>query len=141
VENIAAGPPIPQSEDPTELVSVPARLVKKGFRYYAATIRGASMAEAGIRDGDVALIRYADTPVDGAIQVVRYQGRSTLKRLREIEGGGWEMHYEDGSGTVAPLDSGDYETQGDCVAVLTGIAVPEGRKTGREAHEKPVENR
>jgi SOS-response transcriptional repressor LexA len=141
VENIAAGPPIFQSEDLTGSISVPSRLIKKGYRYYAATIRGASMSETGIRDGDAVLIRHTDVPADGAIQVVRYQGKSTLKRLREAEGRGWEMHYEDGSGKVVPLVSGDYEVQGEFVAVLPPSAVPEGRKKGRQAHEKPLENR
>jgi repressor LexA len=128
VEDIAAGTPIPQSEDQSRLVSVPRRLIKKGSRYYAASIRGGSMSEAGIRDGDLVLIRCADAPRDGAVQVVRYQGKSTLKRLREREGRGWELHYEDGSGRVIPVDSGDYQVQGDFVAVLPENAVPEGRK-------------
>ena len=141
VENIAAGPPISQSEDLTGCISVPARYIKKGHRYYAATIRGTSMSETGIRDGDAVLVRCTGTPASGAIQVLRYQGRSTLKRLREVEGGGWEMHYEDGSGKVVPLDSGDYEVQGEFVAVLPGTGVPEGRKKGRQTHGKPFKNR
>jgi repressor LexA len=141
VEDIAAGPPIAQSEDQTGLVSVPARLVKKGFRYYAASVRGGSMIEAGIRDGDMVLIRHTDTPADRAIQVVRYHGKSTLKRLREVEGKGWELHYEDGSGRVVLLDSGGYEVQGEFVAILPKIVVPEAPKKGRRTHEKPFENR
>jgi SOS-response transcriptional repressor LexA len=126
VEDIAAGPPIAQSEDQSGLVSAPAWLIRKGSRYYAATVRGTSMSEVGIRDGDRVLIRHTDAPVDGAIQVVRHQGKSTLKRLKEIEGVGWEMHYEDGSGKVVPLDSGDYEIQGEFAAVLPQNAVREG---------------
>jgi SOS-response transcriptional repressor LexA len=141
MEDIAAGPPIAQSEDQTGLVSVPARLIRKGGRYYAARVRGTSMAEVGIRDGDLVLIRHADVPVDGAVQVVRYQGKSTLKRLREIEGGGWELHYEDGSGKVISVTSGDYEVQGEFVAILPGIGGPEGRQKGRRTHEEPFKNR
>jgi SOS-response transcriptional repressor LexA len=126
VEDIAAGPPIAQSEDQSGLVSAPAWLIRKGSRYYAASIRGTSMSEVGIRDGDRVLIRHTDAPVDGAIQVVRHQGKSTLKRLKEIEGGGWEMHYEDGSGKVVPLDSGDYEIQGEFATVLPQNAVRDG---------------
>ena len=118
VDDIAAGPPISQSEDQTQFVWVPARLVKNGFLYYAASIRGSSMAEAGIRDGDMVLIRHTDEPRDRAIQVVRYDGKSTIKRLREIEGKGWELHYEDGSGKVIPANSVDYQVQGEFVAIL-----------------------
>jgi SOS-response transcriptional repressor LexA len=141
VENVAAGPPIAQSEDQTGLVSVPARHIRKKFRYYAAAIRGTSMAEVGIRDGDMVLIRCTDTPANGAIQVVRHEGKSTLKRLRETRGGGWELHYEDGSGKVLRLESGDYEVQGEFVTVLPGIRAPEEGKNPPETHEKPLENR
>jgi SOS-response transcriptional repressor LexA len=141
VEDIAAGPPIDQSEDHSRLISVPVRLVKKAGRYYAASIRGTSMSEAGIRDGDLVLISQSDTPRDGAIQVVRYRGKSTLKRLREVEGGGWELHYEDGSGRVIPVDSGDYQVQGDFVAVLPENALPDAPKKGHQSAGKPFKNR
>jgi SOS-response transcriptional repressor LexA len=118
VRDIAAGPPIPQAEDTDQYARAPARLIKKGHRYYAASIRGGSMAEASIRDGDTVLIRYSGAPRDGAIQVVRCRDRSTLKRLREVEGKGWEIHYEDGTGTVVPLNSAQYEIQGDFIAIL-----------------------
>ena len=118
VHDIAAGPPIAMDEDRSETVAVPARLLRKGGQYYAATVRGGSMAEAGIRDGDTVLIRHADAPRDGAIQVVRYRDKSTLKLLREAEGGGWELHYRDGTGRVIRCDSNEYETLGEFEAVL-----------------------
>jgi SOS-response transcriptional repressor LexA len=117
VWDIAAGPPIDIDEDRGEAAAVLKRRLKKGERYYAASIRGGSMAEAGIRDGDMVLIRYADVPKDGFIQVVRYKDQSTLKRLRKT-GKGWELHYEDGSGRVITGDSADYEVQGEFIAVL-----------------------
>ncbi|MDR1836392.1 MAG: helix-turn-helix domain-containing protein [Treponema sp.] len=131
VWDIAAGPPIAQSEDRSETVAVPARLLRKGERYYAASVRGGSMAEAGIRDGDMVLIRFADVPRDGAIQVVRYQDKSTLKRLRKIEGKGWELHYEDGSGRLISCTSNDYEVQGEFVAILPG------KSSGQKKRKSP----
>jgi SOS-response transcriptional repressor LexA len=120
VWDIAAGPPITQSDDSGETVSVPSRLLKKGERYYVASVRGGSMIEAGIRDGDRIIIRCADVPKDGAIQVIRYKDKSTLKRLRQTAKG-WELHYEDGSGRVISGDSADYEVQGEFIAVLLPI--------------------
>jgi SOS-response transcriptional repressor LexA len=76
------------------------------------------MAAAGIPNGCTILIRRSDTPRDGAIQVVAYQGKSTLKRLREREGLGWELQYEDGTNRTIAADSGEYLIQGDFVAVL-----------------------
>jgi len=120
VHDIAAGPPIDIDEDRSETARVPARLLRKGGQFYAATVRGGSMAEAGIRDGDTVLVRRADAPKDGAVQVVRYRDKSTLKRLRETANGGWELHYEDGSGRVILCASGGYEVQGEFVAILPG---------------------
>jgi len=117
VWDIAAGPPMTQSDDPGETAPVPSRLLRKGEHYYVASVRGDSMTEVGIRDGDMLLIRCADVPKDGAIQVVRYKDKSTLKRLRKTEKG-WELHYEDGSGRVITGDSADYEVQGEFIAVL-----------------------
>jgi SOS-response transcriptional repressor LexA len=119
VEDIAAGPPIPQSEAAGLFARVPREYIRGGkSEYYAAGIRGESMSAAGIPDGSAVLIRRADAPRDGAIQVVAWEGRSTLKRLREKEGGGWELHYEDGTNRVITVGSGEYRVQGDFVAVL-----------------------
>jgi SOS-response transcriptional repressor LexA/DNA-binding XRE family transcriptional regulator len=118
VWDIAAGPPIDIDEDRGETAEIPRRLLRRGERYYAASVRGGSMTEAGIRDGDLVLIRCMDAPRDGAVQVVRYKNKSTLKLLREIEGKGWELHYRDGSGKVITCDSNEYEVQGEFIAVL-----------------------
>ena len=68
VHNIAAGPPTPMDSDRSETIKVPSHLLKKGEQYYAAKIKGDSMTVAGILDGDMVLIRFADVPRDGAIQ-------------------------------------------------------------------------
>jgi SOS-response transcriptional repressor LexA/DNA-binding XRE family transcriptional regulator len=127
VDDIAAGLPIVQSEDQNRHVRVPAGYLKGSPKdYYAAGIRGQSMTEAGIPDGRIVLIRRADAPRDGAIQVIAWQGRSTLKRLKELEGGGWELRYEDGTGRVIELKPGaECRVQGEFVMVL-----PEGTRPG-----------
>jgi SOS-response transcriptional repressor LexA len=80
------------------------------------------MTAAGIPDGAAVLIRRAEAPRDGAIQVVQCQGRSTLKRLREMEGKDWRLCYEDGPGRYIEIASGDeYTVQGDFVAVLPSV--------------------
>jgi SOS-response transcriptional repressor LexA len=120
VENIAAGPPIQQSEDLSEYIDVPERFIKtKSEDYYAARIRGESMTAAGIPDGCTVLIRRSDVPRDGAIQVVRRGGSSTLKRMREGEDHTWTLHLEDNSERLIPIRKDeDYQVQGDFVAVL-----------------------
>jgi SOS-response transcriptional repressor LexA len=77
------------------------------------------MTAAGIPDGVLVLIRYADTPRDSAIQVVECQGEATLKRMREIPGKGWKICFDDHTGRfieVGPED--EFHIQGDFVAVI-----------------------
>jgi SOS-response transcriptional repressor LexA len=120
VDNIAAGPPIQQSEDLSGYINVPKRFIKtKPEDYYAARIRGESMTAAGIPDGCTVLIRRSDVPRDGAIQVVRREGSSTLKRMREDEDHTWTLHFEDNSERLIRIRKDeDYQVQGDFVAVL-----------------------
>ncbi|MDR1506945.1 MAG: helix-turn-helix domain-containing protein [Treponema sp.] len=119
VEDVAAGPPIAQSEAGGLTIRVPAGYVRENDgEYYAAGVQGESMTGAGIPDRCAVLIRRTDIPRDNAIQVVAWRGKSTLKRLREKEGGGWELRFEDGSNRAIAVDSGEYQVQGDFVAVL-----------------------
>jgi SOS-response transcriptional repressor LexA len=119
VEGIAAGKPISQSEI-RSTIPVPRRFIKtKPEDYYVGRIRGTSMISAGIPDGGLVLIRYSDTPRDGAIQVVEHQGEATLKRMREVPGQGWKICFEDGSEEVIEVGPGDeFHIQGDFVVVL-----------------------
>jgi SOS-response transcriptional repressor LexA len=126
-EQIAAGPPIDQSDDESMVVDVPLRYIKTNLDdYYVLRIRGNSMIDALIPDGSLALIRKSDTPIDGAIQVVSVDGRATLKRTREGEGGRWTLCYEDGTGRTIPLGDENL-VQGDFMAVLPPSTRPRMR--------------
>ena len=126
-EDVAAGPPVGQSEDGGWEVAVPRRFIKtRPEDYYVLQVRGNSMIDALIPDGSVALIRWSDMPRDRAIQVVRIDGRVTLKRMREGEDHSWTLHYEDGTGRTIPLGE-DNRVQGDFVAVLPPSTQPRMR--------------
>ncbi len=78
---IAAGMPIEAMEGQTSL-SVPAALLGPG-EHYALEVSGDSMIEAGILDGDYALIRKTETARDGEIVVALIEGsEATLKYFR-----------------------------------------------------------
>ncbi len=82
---IAAGAPIEAFEDHTTL-PVPAALLGPG-EHYALEVSGDSMIEAGIFDGDYALVRRTNTARDGEIVVALVRGEeATLKYLHK-EGG------------------------------------------------------
>ena len=78
---IAAGVPIEALEGQSTL-SVPMALLGAG-EHYALEVSGDSMIEAGIFDGDYALIRKTDVARDGEIVVALVRGEeATLKYLR-----------------------------------------------------------
>lgn len=82
---IAAGVPIEALETGATL-PVPAALLGSG-EHYALEVSGDSMVEAGILDGDYALIRRTDTARDGEIVVALVRGEeATLKYLRRENG-------------------------------------------------------
>jgi len=79
---IAAGTPVEALRDPTAQFDVPTALLAKG-EHYALTIEGDSMVEAGINDGDIAIIQRCDGADNGAIVVALVDDQeATLKRLR-----------------------------------------------------------
>ena len=78
---IAAGVPIEAFEGES-MLAVPAALLGGG-EHYALEVSGDSMVEAGILDGDYALIRRADTARDGEIVVALIEdSEATLKYFR-----------------------------------------------------------
>ncbi|MEE4153944.1 MAG: transcriptional repressor LexA [Erythrobacter sp.] len=82
---IAAGAPIEAIEGQSSL-PVPAALLGPG-EHYALEVSGDSMIEAGIFDGDFALVRRTDTARDGEIVVALVRGEeATLKYLRKDGG-------------------------------------------------------
>jgi len=77
---IAAGAPIEALEGQNSL-PVPAALLGPG-EHYALEVSGDSMIEAGIFDGDFALVRRTNTARDGEIVVALVRGEeATLKYL------------------------------------------------------------
>ena len=79
---IAAGLPLEALRDDTNRIDVPASLLGNG-EYYALEVDGDSMIDAGIHDGDTAIIERSETADNGMIVVALVdENEVTLKRLR-----------------------------------------------------------
>ena len=80
---IAAGTPIEALANESETIPVPFDMVALG-NYYAVTIEGNSMIEAGIMDGDTAVIRKQEQADNGKIVVALVDNsEATLKVLKK----------------------------------------------------------
>lgn len=79
---IAAGVPIEAIQTHTHTLAMPADLIGGG-EHFALEVRGDSMVEAGIFDGDTVVIRKSDNADSGDIVVALVdEEEATLKRLR-----------------------------------------------------------
>jgi repressor LexA len=79
---IAAGVPISAIQDHTANIMVPPEMLGGG-EHFALEVKGDSMIEAGIFDGDTVVIRKGDSAINGDIVVALVdQEEATLKRLR-----------------------------------------------------------
>ncbi len=80
---IAAGVPIEAISEKANDVSVPASMLGAKGQHYALEVKGDSMIDAGINDGDVVVIRETSTAENGDIVVALVEGHeATLKRFR-----------------------------------------------------------
>jgi repressor LexA len=79
---IAAGTPIEALRDHTSTIDVPGSLLGRG-EHYALEVEGDSMVNAGILNGDTAIVERCDTAETGSIVVALVDNAEvTLKRLR-----------------------------------------------------------
>jgi repressor LexA len=80
---IAAGTPIAAIQSRSHTIHVPPEILSSGD-HFALEVRGDSMIEAGILEGDLVLIRKSDTADTGDIVVALVdEEEATLKRLRK----------------------------------------------------------
>jgi len=113
---IAAGVPIEALEGQSTL-PVPAALLGAG-EHYALEVSGDSMVEAGILDGDFALVRRTETARDGEIVVALVRGEeATLKYLRRENG---MIRLDPANAAYDPqyYQPGEVEVQGKLAGLL-----------------------
>jgi repressor LexA len=80
---IAAGVPISAIQNHTHDIAVPPDILTNG-EHFALEVKGDSMIEAGIHDGDTVIVRRCNTAENGDIIVALVEGEeATLKRLRK----------------------------------------------------------
>lgn len=79
--HVAAGAPLLAEEHVEDTLTIDPAMVRPGGKHFALRVRGDSMKNAGILDGDVVIVRH-DTPVkSGEIAVVLIGDEATVKRF------------------------------------------------------------
>ena len=84
VGHVAAGTPILAEQNIEEHVLLSSELAKDG--YFMLRVRGDSMVNAGILDGDLVLVRPQQEAPNGSIVVALLEGEATVKRIERSNG-------------------------------------------------------
>ena len=82
---IAAGTPIEAISSIEEQITLPSKLIGRG-NHYALTVRGDSMIDAGILDGDLAVIEQTETARRGEIVVALVRKEEATLKFYEPKG-------------------------------------------------------
>ncbi|MEG0774794.1 transcriptional repressor LexA [Clostridium sp.] len=86
VGKITAGEPILAQESIEDFLTLPLNFVKSSAELYILRVSGQSMIEAGIFDGDLAIIEKTSTAVNGDIVVALIENEATIKRFFKEDG-------------------------------------------------------
>lgn len=113
---IAAGAPIEALESHQSL-PVPAALLGSG-EHYALEVSGDSMIEAGILDGDYALVKKVNTARDGEIVVALIRNEEATLKYLHHEGGRIRLDPANGAYNPQFYDEAEVEVQGKLAGLL-----------------------
>ncbi|MCH7951845.1 transcriptional repressor LexA [Patescibacteria group bacterium] len=113
---IAAGKPIEPYTDPNAAFKVSPSMVSGKTRAYVLQVKGDSMIDEGILDGDYVVIEEQDTVRDGDIVVALLEnGLATLKRyFKEAT----RVRLEPANSTMSPIFAKNVRIQGKVVGVI-----------------------
>ena len=114
VGRIAAGGPILAEQTVEDVFPLPRQLVGEG-ELFALTVRGDSMIEAAICDGDWVTVRRQPVAENGDIVAAMIDGEATVKRLKREDGRIWLMPH---NAAYDPIPGDNATILGKVVAVL-----------------------
>jgi len=118
VGRVSAGVPVLAEENIEELIPVPRKMVGwQDNNCFLLTVRGDSMINAGIFDGDMVVVRSQPTAEPGEIVVALIGEEATVKRLA----GGPRPHLVPENPRYAPLYE-EFEIIGKVVGLLRRYA-------------------
>lgn len=117
VGQIAAGIPITADQNIEEIHALPESLVGKG-EIYMLKVKGDSMIDAAICDGDFVVIRSQKSAELGEIVAAMIDGEATVKSWSKKDGHYWLLPAND---SYAPIPADQAEILGKVVAVLRSL--------------------
>ena len=115
---IAAGFPSPAEEYVEIALDLNKELIKHPAATFYARVKGDSMVDAGIQDGDLLVIDKALEPKEGSIAVCYLDGEFTVKRLSVREEGVYLMPANDEFRPIRITEENDFLVWGIVAYVI-----------------------
>jgi repressor LexA len=112
---VAAGRPLEPFEHP-EPVEIPPSLLRGGDNF-ALRVRGDSMIDEGIHDGDIVIVRRQTTAENGQTVVAMVEGETTIKKYYR-RGGRVELHPANPQMRPIIIEWGDLHIRGVVVGLI-----------------------
>lgn len=113
---IAAGEPLEAIEDPIDTISVASSILSGKRRAFVLQVRGDSMIEEGILDGDYVVVEQQDSAENGDIVIALLDnGLATLKRFFREQ---CQVRLEPANSTMPPIYAKNVQVQGKVVGVI-----------------------
>ncbi len=121
IGEIAAGSPIYAYPDHSEMISVPGEISAKGGRNtFVLRVRGKSMIDDHIDDGDYVVVQEQQTARDGDIVVALLEdSTATLKRFYKERD---RIRLQPANGEMQPIYARDVQIQGKVIGVIRRLA-------------------
>lgn len=117
VGQIAAGIPITADQNVEEIYPLPKSLVGSG-KLFMLRVKGDSMIEAAICDGDWVVVREQKTAENGEIVAAELDGEATVKTFRQRDGKTWLLPR---NSAFEPIDGTHATIMGIVVTVLRKV--------------------
>lgn len=112
---VAAGYPILAEENIDDYLNVPVNFVKQGASQFCLRVKGDSMIDAGILDGDMVLVRQQNSAENGEIIVAMLGDEATVKRFYRLRD---KVKLQPENPKYEPIYSRDVIILGKVVAVF-----------------------
>lgn len=111
---VSAGQPVDLNED-SETVSIPANMMRKNT--YALKVRGNSMIDEQIRDGDIIIVQKRETAANGESVVAMINGEQVTLKKFYVEADG--IRLQPANDELEPIYLRNNEVQ--ILGIVTGI--------------------
>ncbi|MDO6727306.1 MAG: transcriptional repressor LexA [Cognatishimia sp.] len=115
---IAAGVPIEAISHVHHHVAVPGQMLKSGGQHYALEVKGDSMIDAGINNGDVVIIRESQTADNGDIVVALVEEQEATLKKYNRNGGSIELIAANPAYETRVLPADKVRVQGRLVGLI-----------------------